>query len=279
MGCEIRFSDYLEGVRNANIDDSDIELLVDELFYAELFIVIWYRVLSKNVDSVEQLKLVIENQDSITEEEDFFDLIDSLPASYVIKEICIALINLLIQKELDPGIDYTNAIIAVLIENNQIIIDDLSYYKEEYENENTETINTEKNVMLTELSNSLLTALSNSQESIVDTLLENYVDSITIPFSEGNVTYGITCADGYQGSPSIICNEDGSLTYSGCTAEEPDDPEPETTPSTTGSISGGTQHSSDYDDSFEFSWKHILGGILFVFIFLVIMSFVEIKKV
>ena len=40
MVCVITFRDYLEGVRNANIDDSDIELLVDELFYAELFIVI-----------------------------------------------------------------------------------------------------------------------------------------------------------------------------------------------------------------------------------------------
>ena len=75
MVCVITFRDYLEGVRNANIDDSDIELLVDELFYAELFIVIWYSVLSKNVEDIEQFRNVMgslesSQQEIITEEEE-----------------------------------------------------------------------------------------------------------------------------------------------------------------------------------------------------------------
>ena len=79
-----------------------------------------------------------------------------------------------------------------------------------------------------------------------------------------------TCAPGYTGNPEVTCpiTSEG-LVFSGCTRD----------------IQGGVFNESkksvfhnEYDGTIDISWKHILGGLFFLFIFIAIMGFVNVKR-
>ena len=90
---------------------------------------------------------------------------------------------------------------------------------------------------------------------------------------EGRTTAAIncddtTCAPGYTGNPEVTCPDHAAgLFFSGCTRD----------------IQGGIFNESKksdfrnaYDGTMDISWKHILGGLFFLFIFIAIMGFVKV---
>lgn len=282
MTCDTTIRQFMSEINDANIDDSNLELLVDGSFYSGLFIVLLYLHFSDHLGGDESTPTADtfiafirasdfeggEKTDVTTE----ITRLDSESTDYKIEEIYIAIINLLVQKELSIDTDYTNAIISTLIEYRVIDLSTLTNYVAGYGN----------GISADTLKADMLDALSDSDD--VETYIDNwvsYVEDVPLPsFGVGDVTLPaeITCASGYQGTPSINCSEDGTLTYGGCTLIPIASTASTASSGSSGSISGGTQQSSNYDGSFNLSWKHIFGCILFVFIFLAVMSFVEIKK-
>ena len=78
-----------------------------------------------------------------------------------------------------------------------------------------------------------------------------------------------TCAAGYVGEPVVTCPVTGvGLRFSGCTRD------------IQGSLENESKKSdfhNDYDGAIDISWKNILGGLFFLFIFVAIMGFVKKK--
>ena len=78
-----------------------------------------------------------------------------------------------------------------------------------------------------------------------------------------------TCAPGYTGAAVVTCTTPGgSLTLKGCTRD------------IQGSLENESKKSdfhNDYDGAIDISWKNILGGLFFLFIFVAIMGFVKKK--
>jgi hypothetical protein len=78
-----------------------------------------------------------------------------------------------------------------------------------------------------------------------------------------------TCAPGYTGAAVVTCTAPGgSLTLKGCTRD------------IQGSLENESKKSdfqNDYDGTIDISWKNILGGLFFLFIFVAIMGFVKKK--